>query len=67
MSEQNYCTEDYLRKFDELPTSKKIVFVSRDYGLKSQIIFREYLNNGEIPNDTTHFRRYLNLSNWLKG
>ena len=66
MSEQNYCTEEYLRKFDELPTSKKVVFVSRDYGLKSQVLFREYLNNGEIPNDTTHFRRYLNLSKWLK-
>lgn len=67
MSEQNYCELKHLQKFDQLPTDKKFVFVSRDYGLGSQIIFKEYQNCKEVLNDTTHFRRYINVSRWLTG
>ncbi len=54
MSEQNECKEEYLKAFDQLPTNKKIVFTHKDYGLKSQIIFKEFENNGwcSEPYDT---------------
>ncbi len=65
MSEQNGCSEAYLKIFDQLPTSKKIVFTHKDYGLKSQIVFREYNNADEVIDDTTHFNRYIDLTCWL--
>lgn len=51
-SEMNGCTKDHLTRFDELEASKKVAFVTRDYGLSSQCIFREYKNAPEILNDT---------------
>ena len=67
MSEQNLCTNEALLKFDKLPTEKKFVFVSQNYNLKSQIVFKDWLGKGEVPNDTTNFRRYINIINWLNG
>ena len=65
MSEQNECSKDNLIAFDNLKTKKKIVFTHKDYGLASQIIFKEYLNDECVVNDTTHFNRYINLTRWL--
>lgn len=65
MSEQNLCNIDLIRRFDQLPTHKKFVFVSKDYKLDSQVIFKDWLNRGEVPNDTTNFRRFINVINWL--
>lgn len=67
MSEQNMCTVEHLKKFDNLPTEKKFVFVSQDYQLQSQIVFKDWLGRGEVLNDTTNFRRYINIINWLNG
>lgn len=66
MSEQNLCSFDCLMEFDSLPTEQKVVFVSKDYNLKSQIIFKEWEGKGEILNDTTNFRKYINLEEFLK-
>ena len=65
MSEMNLCSESLLREFDKLGYSKKVIFVTKDYGLASQILFRDYLNKDEIKNDTTNFRKYINLKKWL--
>lgn len=65
MSEMNLCSESLLREFDKLGYSKKVIFVTKDYGLASQILFRDYLNKDEIKNDTTNFRKYINLTKWL--
>lgn len=67
MSEQNLCSEEYLKKFDALPTDKKFVFVTKDYGLKSQIIFKDFEGQEYIPNDTTEFRKFINITKWLNG
>lgn len=64
-SEQNFCTLDHLQTFDKLSTNRKFCFVSKDYDLESQIIFRDYLDQGQVPNDTTNFRKYINLSCFL--
>lgn len=60
-SEQNGCTMHHLLQFDNLPCNKKLVFVTRDYGLNSQVIFKEFSNQKEIANDTNNFRKYINL------
>lgn len=66
ITEMNLCTPDILKEFDELPYEKKVTFVTRDYGLKSQILFKESEGMKEVNNDTTNFKKYINLADWLK-
>lgn len=61
MSEMNLCTLDHLRKFDDFPAERKVLFVSKDYGLKSQIVLKKWTKIGEIKDDTTKFKHHLNL------
>ena len=66
-SEMNGCTEDDLKAFDSLPYQKKVVFVTRDYGLKSQVIFKQFMGKEKIDNDTDNFRKYINLYDLIIG
>ena len=65
MSEQNLCNYEYLKEFDSLQYEGKLLFVHKDYGLKSQIIWKEFLNDSEVLNDTNSFRKYINLIKWI--
>lgn len=65
MSEQNDCTREHLLEFDRLPAKNKVLFTSKDYGLKSQILYTEYLNADHVIDDIKHFRRYINVTRWL--
>ena len=65
MSEMNQCTFKHLKVFDDFPAERKILFVSKDYGLKSQIVWPEWTKFGEIKNDTTDFKKHLNLAEFL--
>ena len=67
MSEQNLCTPELLKEFDALPYKRKFVFVHKDYGLKSQIICKEFAKSHEVTNDTDEFRRHINLIKLVKG
>ena len=66
-SEHNDATPEHLRFVDELEYEKKVIFTVHDYGLKSQIIFKERVGYPQILDDTTHFRRYVNLVNLVNG
>lgn len=66
-SEMNLCSEDDLRAFDKLPVGKKVVFTHKDYGLKNQVIYKEFQHEGFIPNDTDNFRKYINLCDLISG
>lgn len=65
MSEQNLCSSDLLMQFDLIDLANKFVFVTKDYGLKSQVIFKDCSNMDFIPNDTTNFRKFINIINRL--
>jgi len=67
MSEMNQCSEELVRAFDTLPFDRKFIFTTKDYGLKSQVIFKEWAGKSEIENDTSDFRKYINLENWING
>ncbi len=67
MSEMNYCTEEHLRAFDDYPTERKVLLVSRDYGLKNQTICPEWESTGEIKNDTVDFKKYVDLVALING
>lgn len=57
MSEMNLCTSELFRQFDSLEYSHKFVFVTKDSGLKSQIIFKDCVDMDSILNDTINFRK----------
>ena len=66
MSEMNLCTPGLLKEFDALPCSNKLIFVTRDYGLNSQVIFKDYVGMKEVANDTSNFIKYIDISTWLR-
>lgn len=67
MSEQNLCTIELLKKFDEFPEKRKLVFVTQDYGLKSQVFWGGPCRKGNISIDTVLFRHYVNLIRFING
>lgn len=67
MSEHNGCTIDHLKAFDALDYEKKFVFTTRDYGLKSQVIYKEYEGKDDIINGTARFRKYIDLIKLVNG
>ena len=60
-SEMDYCTEEHLKAFDALAAKKKIMFVCKDYGLQSQTVCAEWKKYGRVKNDTTNFKKHVNL------
>lgn len=66
-SEMNSATLQHLQIIDKLPYQKKVIFTTRDYGLNSQVVFKEWLGASQIRDDTTHFRRYVNLVDLING
>lgn len=64
MSEQNLCTKGLLAQFEKL-SYPKAIFTHADYGFKSQFFYKEFSKDKEVVNDTTHFRRYINITKWL--
>lgn len=61
-TEMNGCTLEHMKQYDSLPFDTKIIFTTKDYGLKSQIVFKEFAGQDQVKDDTTHFRRYINLN-----
>lgn len=66
-AEMNGCTFAQVRQFDELPFENKLIFTTKDYGLTSQVIFKEYFGKNEVKDDTTLFNKYINLSKLING
>lgn len=65
-SEQNLCEEKHLRDFSLLEYPNKVVFVSQNYSLRCQIIFRKFKGLKNVPYDTTRFK-YINPINFING
>lgn len=67
MSEMNNCSLDNLLDFDNLPYEKKICFVTKRRHLKSEVLFRKFQGQDNITDDTTNFRKYVNLIKLING
>lgn len=67
MSEMNCCNIRHLCMFDDFSTKKKVLFTSRSYDLQSEIVCNEWAKIGEIKNDTTNFKKHINLVRLING
>lgn len=66
-AEMNGCTPEMVRDFDTLPFKTKFIFTTRDYGIQSQVIFKEYLGKDQVKDDTTLFNKYINCTKLVKS
>ena len=58
-------TDDELRRFDSLPTSRKFIFTTRSLpDVKCAITTPDYLKDGKLMYERTH--RYVDMAAWLK-
>lgn len=67
MSEMNDCTPEIIKQFDALPYRHKFILVTQDYGIKSQIISKDWVNESQIKDDTSWFNKYVNILAFLNG
>jgi len=59
-------TDDELRRFDSLPTSRKFIFTTRSLpDVKCAITTPDYLKDGKLMYERTH--RYVDMAAWLNS
>ena len=66
-AEMNGSTSEMVKEFDTLPFDTKFIFTTKDYGIDSQVFFKEYQGREQIKDDTTLFNKYINLTKLIKG
>lgn len=76
-TEQNGCTEECVKQFDELPFENKVVFTCKQYeGIKSSVFVKRYFGNPdgvymflEFENKISPKRRYdvFDFVSWFNG
>jgi hypothetical protein len=59
-------SDDELRRFDSLPTSRKFIFTTRSLpDVKCAITTPDYLKDGKLMYERTH--RYVDMAAWLNS
>ena len=66
-AEMNNCTPEMVMRFDDLPFENKFIFTTRNYGIQSQVVFKEYIGKDQVRDDTTLFNKYINCTKLVKG
>ena len=65
---QNSCTDELIKKFDELPLNNKICFSSKEYkDLKSVIWIKEDNGKKEVERDYYKSHKYLNIIEYINN
>ncbi len=65
---QNSCTDELIKKFDELPLENKICFSSKEYkNLKSVIWIKEDNGKKEVERDYYKSHKYFNIINYINS
>lgn len=65
MSYMNCCNDDLVYEFDKLPYKNKFIFVTKDFGIKSQVILKDRYGDETIVNDTDWFNKYINVTKFI--
>lgn len=64
-SDQNMCTYEHLKKFQEFNAKNKICFTTRNYENISSIAFKKYENCENVGNDIKNYKKYFNFYDFL--
>ena len=67
-NDTNLCTEELLKKFDNLPFQHKICFTAKKYpGIKSAILMKKYKFRKEIKEDYYSGHKYFNIIDYINS
>ena len=66
--EQNECSSEHIKRFENLPFKNKICFTTKDYpGYKSVIWFKDQVKNEEVVRDYYESHKYLNIIDYINN
>ena len=64
--EQNECSIEHIKRFENLPFKNKICFTTKEYpGYKSVIWFKDQTKNTEVVRDYYESHKYLNIIEYI--
>lgn len=67
-SEMNMCSESHLKRFEQLPYSKKVLLLAKKHNqISIGAIVERYTRNDEISNDTLYYDRFVNLEKMINS
>ena len=66
--EQNECSSEHIKRFENLPFKNKICFTTKEYpGYKSVIWFKDQVKNEEVVRDYYESHKYLNIIDYINN
>ena len=66
--EQNECSSEYIKRFENLPFKNKICFTTKEYPeYKSVIWFKDQVKNEEVVRDYYESHKYLNIIDYINN
>ena len=66
--EQNECSSEHIKRFENLPFKNKICFTTKEYpGYKSVIWFKDQVKNEEVVRDYYESNKYLNIIDYINN
>lgn len=67
-NDQNRCTPEHIKAFDQLPYQHKVCFVANPVkGTKNTILFKEFEGLNCIPNDIQSYVKYIDIDKYLNS
>ena len=66
--EQNECSIEHIKRFENLPFKNKICFTTKEYPeYKSVILFKDQVKNEEVVRDYYESHKYLNIIDYINN
>lgn len=66
--EQNECSSEHIKRFENLPFKNKICFTTKEYPrYKSVIWFKDQVKNEEVVRDYYESHKYLNIIDYINN
>ena len=66
--EQNECSSEHIKRFENLPFKNKICFTTKEYPeYKSVIWFKDQFKNEEVVRDYYESHKYLNIIDYINN
>ena len=66
-SDQNMCTYNHLKMFNEFNAKNKICFTTRKYDELDTIQIKEFKNSENVLDDIKSYKKYFNFYNYLNN
>ena len=68
LGDQHRCTEECIKRFDELPYKHKVCFTAKPLGhLESVVYFSEQRVASDLENELGDYQKYFDLAEWLNS